>query len=100
MTSPRFSSWTWAALRFVATLLVASESYAAEPVASGTTGLESTVSWGAFVETNFPFFSSVLDTRELGDELPPDKLTPRGIILNLGNGCWACFDTDLLRVSA
>src|ERR1041384_2872708 len=56
--------------------------------------------WGDFVETNFPFFSSVLDARHLGQEWPSNNLTPRGIILNLGHGCWACFDTDLLRVSA
>ena len=56
--------------------------------------------WADFVETNFPFFSSVLDARRLGRELPADNLTPRGIILNLGNDCWACFDTELLRMSA
>ena len=56
--------------------------------------------WDGFVETNFPFFSSVLDARELGAGWPNDNLTPRGIILNLGHDCWACFDTDLLRVSA
>ena len=56
--------------------------------------------WADFVETNFPFFSSVLDARQLGHELPADNLTPRGIILNLGSDCWACFDTDLLRMSA
>ncbi|MDB6024188.1 MAG: hypothetical protein JWM68_411 [Verrucomicrobiales bacterium] len=56
--------------------------------------------WADFVETNFPFFSSTLDARKLGHELPADNLTARGIILNLGNNCWACFDTDLLRISA
>src|SRR6266542_782413 len=56
--------------------------------------------WADFVETNFPFFSSVLDARKLGHELPADNLAPRGIILNLGMDCWACFDTDLLRMSA
>lgn len=56
--------------------------------------------WADFVEINFPFFSSVLDARKLGSEFPTNNLTPRGIILNLGHGCWACFDTDLLRVSA
>lgn len=29
-----------------------------------------------------------------------DNLTPRGLILNLGHDCWACFDTDLIRMSA
>ena len=56
--------------------------------------------WAEFVETNFPFFSSVLDARMLGEGLPAENLTPRGLILNLGHNCWACFDTDLLRVSA
>jgi hypothetical protein len=56
--------------------------------------------WAGFVETNFPFFSSVLDARRLGAGWPADNLTPRGVILNLGEGCWACFDTDLLRISA
>ena len=56
--------------------------------------------WADFVETNFPFFSSVLDARRPGDDLPSDNLTPRGIMLNPGNDCWACFDTDLLRMSA
>ena len=55
--------------------------------------------WGDFVEKDFPFFSSVLDAREVGEGFPKDNLTPRGIILNLGNNLWACFDTDLLRVA-
>jgi glucose/arabinose dehydrogenase/mono/diheme cytochrome c family protein len=53
--------------------------------------------WADFVEPNFPFFSSVLDART---PAAPDNLTPRGLILNLGHGYWACFDTDLLRVAA
>ncbi len=56
--------------------------------------------WAAAVEPDFPFFSSVLDARALGDGWPADNLTPRGLILNLGHGYWACFDTDLLRVAA
>ncbi|WP_395736949.1 DUF6797 domain-containing protein [Prosthecobacter sp.] len=55
--------------------------------------------WGDFVETDFPFFSSVLDAREAGEGFPKDNLTPRGIILNLGHNLWACFDTDLLRIA-
>jgi glucose/arabinose dehydrogenase/mono/diheme cytochrome c family protein len=54
----------------------------------------------SFVETNFPFFSSVVDARKLGSGWPTNNLTPRGLILNLGHGCWACFDTDLLRIAA
>jgi cytochrome c2 len=54
--------------------------------------------WGDFVEKDFPFFSSVLDCRDL-EGFPKDNLTPRGLILNLGHNFWACFDTDLLRIS-
>jgi len=62
----------------------------------------STVSspWADFVEPAFPFTSSVLDARGLGNGWPTDNLTTRALILNLGRGMWAAFDTDLLRVSA
>jgi cytochrome c2 len=57
--------------------------------------------WKPWIEPDFPFFSSGLDLRP---QSPPDakewNITPRGIVLNLGHDCWACFDTDLLRVSA
>jgi cytochrome c2 len=56
--------------------------------------------WGDFVEKDFPFFSSVLDCREVGGDAAKDNLTPRGLILNIGHNLWACFDTDLLRLSA
>lgn len=55
--------------------------------------------WADWVEPGFPFFSSVLDARDAGEGFPKDNLTPRGIILNLGHNLWACFDTDLLRIS-
>ena len=54
--------------------------------------------WGPWVEADFPFFSSILDARREG--LGKNNLTPRGLIIKLPNDCWACFDTDLLRVSA
>ncbi|MGH9309346.1 MAG: hypothetical protein ACRD1U_08235, partial [Vicinamibacterales bacterium] len=57
-------------------------------------------SWADWVEPDFPFFSSVLDARTAGAGLPADNLSPRAIILNLGNGLWAAFDTDLVRVAA
>jgi len=53
-----------------------------------------------WVEPNFPFFSSVLDARKAGDGLTGNNLTPRGLVLNLGQDCWVAFDPDLLRVSA
>lgn len=56
--------------------------------------------WAEFVEKDFPFYSSVLDDRRPTGSWPTNNLTPRGLILNLGHGCWACFDIDLLRVSA
>jgi cytochrome c551/c552 len=56
--------------------------------------------WADWVEKDFPFFSSVLDARKEGPISPANNLTPRGLILNLGHDCWACFDTDLLRISA
>ena len=65
-------------------------------VASGTP-LAATVPW---VEADFPFFSSILDSRKVGGGLAADNLAPRGIVLNLGDDCWACFDPDLLRVAA
>lgn len=54
---------------------------------------------GSFVEESFPFFAHVLDARKLGEEWPENNLTPRGIILHLGDGIHACFDTDLLRLA-
>ena len=55
--------------------------------------------WAEWVEPSFPFFSSVLDAREVGKDWPKDNLTPRGLVLNLGHNLWACYDTDLLRLS-
>jgi cytochrome c2 len=59
-----------------------------------------TAQWADWVEPDFPFFSSVLDARHAGPSFPDNNLTPRGLVLNLGNGLWAAFDTDLLRVAA
>lgn len=55
--------------------------------------------YGEWIEADFPFFSSVLDARNLGEDWPKNNLTPRGIVLNLGGNMWACLDTDLLRVA-
>jgi glucose/arabinose dehydrogenase/cytochrome c2 len=56
--------------------------------------------WADWVEPDFPFFSSVLEVSPSGDALPSINRTPRGLVLNLGNDHWACFDTDLLRIAA
>ena len=58
------------------------------------------VQWADWVEPDFPFISSVLDARDAGAPFPIDNLTPRAVVLNLGNGLWAAFDTDLLRIAA
>jgi len=73
---------------------------AAEPSGSASGSEHERAMWGNVVEADFPFFSSVLDARRAGNGLPTNNLTPRGIILNLGQECWACFDTDLLRMAA
>lgn len=54
----------------------------------------------AWVEPDFPFFSSVLDARKAGPAFPADNLSPRALVLNLGGEVWAAFDPDLLRVTA
>jgi cytochrome c2 len=56
--------------------------------------------WAPWLEPDFPFFSSTLDLRDVDPQSKPNNITPRGIVLNLGNDCWACFDTELLRVAA
>ena len=76
----------WVMVASACALILANRTDAAEAKLAATT-------WSAFVETNFPFFSSVLDARNLGKDWPTNNLTPRGLILNLGNQCWACFDT-------
>ncbi len=85
------SPWIFSRLASLLCLLAAS---------LGAAQLKPQPAWSSFVETNFPFFSSVLDARSLGAGWPTNNLTPRGLILSLGNEAWACFDVDLLRVSA
>lgn len=55
--------------------------------------------WASFVEKDFPFFGHALDARKLGGGWPADNLTPRGVILDLGEGVHACFDTDMVRLA-
>ena len=52
-----------------------------------------------FIEPEFPYFSTTFDARQLGKKWPTNNLTPRAIILDLGQGVHAAFDTDLLRFS-
>src|SRR3954451_8500857 len=59
-----------------------------------------TVTSTPWVESNFPFFSSIVDARKAGVGFPADNLTPRGIVVRVGPETWAAFDVDLLRISA
>lgn len=52
-----------------------------------------------FVEPDFPFISTILDARNLGEAYPKDNLVARGLAMQLGGSAYACFDTDLLRWS-
>jgi glucose/arabinose dehydrogenase/mono/diheme cytochrome c family protein len=92
-------------VRLTLTLLLGTLScLAAEPVKKPATREgRKTISyapqpWGTWVEADFPFFSSILDARR--DGIGKNNLTPRGIIIKLPHDTWACFDTDLLRISA
>lgn len=52
-----------------------------------------------FVETDFPFITTSMDGRELGPGFPKDNIASRCLALRLGEGAYACFDTDMLRWS-
>lgn len=81
-------------------LAVLALSHAPRAPAAAFAVLKEERAWAEWVERDFPFFSSVVDAREAGPRFPKDNLTPRGLVLNLGHSTWACFDLDLLRVSA
>ncbi len=83
--------------RLISTLLLGALTMSAAEPTKETAKVEPQP-WGTWVEADFPFFSSILDARREG--LGKNNLTPRGLIIKLPNDCWACFDTDLLRVSA
>ena len=57
-------------------------------------------SFASYAEPGFPWFSSVVDATEADETNQGTNLTVRGILLRPGNGIYACFDTDLLRISA
>src|SRR5687768_3747542 len=56
--------------------------------------------FGDFVERDFPYFVTTLDAGKLGVPFPQRNLAVRCVVLMLGNDSYACFDTDLLRLSA
>ena len=88
-----------AALLLAVSVPPRASSVAAEPPQAPTPAPPSPTRWADWVEPDFPFFSSVVDARAAGLG-HADNLSPRALVLNLGNGCWAAFDTDLLRVAA
>ena len=53
-----------------------------------------------FIEKDFPFINSALDLGKSPAGFPKNNYTPRGVFIQLSEGTWACFDRDLLRVSA
>jgi mono/diheme cytochrome c family protein/glucose/arabinose dehydrogenase len=56
--------------------------------------------FGDFVERDFPYFVTTLDAGRTGAPFPQRNLAVRCVVLMLGNESYACFDTDLLRLSA
>jgi cytochrome c551/c552 len=58
-----------------------------------------TVKLGKFVEPDFPFISTYLDARNLGDDFPDNNVVSRGMVINLDDSAFVCFDRDLLRWS-
>ena len=53
-----------------------------------------------FVESGFPFITTTVDASGRAPFMPERNLAVRGIALQLGNGAYASFDPDLLRMSA
>jgi hypothetical protein len=53
-----------------------------------------------FVETEFPFITTSVDARELGNSFPEGNVAPRCLAIRLGSEAYSCFDTDMLRWSA
>lgn len=54
---------------------------------------------GGFVEPDFPFITSTVDAGGLGAGWPARNIAIRGVVIQLGNGAYATFDPDLLRMS-
>lgn len=53
-----------------------------------------------FVEPDFPFITTTVNAQGLAPFMPERNVAVRGIALQLGNGAYASFDPDLLRMSA
>jgi cytochrome c2 len=57
------------------------------------------VELGDFVEPDFPYISTYLDARGLGKHFPDQNVVSRGMVINLDDSAFVCFDRDLLRWS-
>jgi cytochrome c2 len=72
---------------------------AAVLVLTGATSARGQQPYANFVEPGFPFIVSTVDAGKLGAAFPERNLAVRCVVLMLGNESYACFDTDLLRMS-
>ncbi|CAN5859818.1 hypothetical protein BH11GEM1_BH11GEM1_24960 [soil metagenome] len=76
--------------------------FAVAALLAATTGISATRHddpFAPFVERGFPFIVSTVDAGKLGTSFPERNLAVRCVIVMLGNENYACFDTDLLRMS-
>ncbi|MCM8532869.1 MAG: PA14 domain-containing protein, partial [Lentisphaeraceae bacterium] len=55
--------------------------------------------WEEWIEKDAPFFSSVVNGRELGTR-SSQSLLPRAIVFPLGQDFYAAYDVDLLRIAS
>ncbi|MGK0187391.1 MAG: hypothetical protein ACI9R3_003178 [Verrucomicrobiales bacterium] len=56
--------------------------------------------FASYAEPGFPWFASVVDATDADETNKGTNLTVRGLLLRPGENIYACFDTDLLRMSA
>ena len=55
--------------------------------------------YGGFVEPDFPFITTAVVADSASAHAPVYNWTVRGIAIQLGDGTYACFDPDLLRMA-
>ena len=56
------------------------------------------LSFNPFVEADFPYITTSLDVREIGEAFPQENYAPRVLAINLSKeDTYMAFDTDLLR---
>ncbi len=101
MASNKFLSRTFA--RLLATGAIAAISISGCSVSSLvpiiTENNFDTLSLNPFVEKDFPFISTYLDVRNIGERFSKNNVVARGLIVNLDDSTFVCFDRDLLRWS-